>query len=95
MQVRWRLDECALEPISFEVVVLARENAMTTESDTLREELRAWMKSPPIGLPEYSADPIVQRRVGRMLANFDAKFAPRAQRKAAVNSIQTRDPDKL
>jgi hypothetical protein len=94
MQVRWRLDECALEPISFEVVVLARENAMTTESDALREELRAWMKSPPIGLPEYSADPIVQRRVGRMLASFDAKCAPHAQRKSAVNSIQTRDPDK-
>jgi hypothetical protein len=93
MQARRRLDECELEPITFEVVVLARENAMTTESDALREELRAWMKSPSIGLPEYSADPIVQRRVGRMLANFDAKLAPRAPRKSAVHSIRPRDSD--
>ena len=41
---------------------------MTIENDRLREELRALMKSFPIGLPEYSADPIVQRRVGRLLA---------------------------
>jgi hypothetical protein len=95
MKACWRLDEGKLEPITFEVVVLAKEYAMTIESDALREELRAWMKSPSIGLPEYSADPIVQRRVGRMLANFDAKFAPRAHRKSVVNSIQTRDPDKL
>jgi hypothetical protein len=94
MRARRRLDERELEPIAFEVVVLARENAMTTESDALREELRAWMKSPSIGLPEYSADPIVQRRVGRILANVDAKFAPRAPRKSAVNSMQPRDPDK-
>jgi len=68
---------------------------MTIESDALREELRAWMRSPSIGLPDYSADPIVQRRVGRMLANFDTKFAPHAQRKSVVNSIQIRHPDKL
>jgi hypothetical protein len=54
---------------------------MTIESDSLREELRARMKSPSKGLPEYSADPIVQRRVGRMLANFDAKSAPHPKRK--------------
>jgi hypothetical protein len=95
MKARWRLDARELEPITFEVVVLAKETAMTIESDALREELRAWIKSPSIGLPEYSADPIVQRRVGRMLANFDAKCAPRAQRKPAVNCIQTRDSDKL
>jgi hypothetical protein len=95
MKARWRLDECELEPITFEVVVLAKENAMTTESDSLRDELRAWMKSPSMGLPEYSADPIVQRRVGRMLANIDVKCEPHARRKSAVNSIQTRDPDKL
>jgi hypothetical protein len=53
---------------------------MTIESDSLREELRARMKSPAKGLPEYSADPIVQRRVGRMLANFGAKPASRKKK---------------
>lgn len=48
---------------------------MTTEIDALCEDLRGWMKSPAIGLPEYSADPVVQRRVGRMLANFGAKLS--------------------
>jgi hypothetical protein len=95
MEARWRLDERELEPITFEIVVLAKETAMTIESEALREELRAWMKSPSIGLPEYSADPIVQRRVGRMLANVDVTCARHAQRKSAVNSIQTRGPDKL
>ena len=41
---------------------------MADKDDTLRKDLLALMKSPQIGLPEYSADPIVQRRVGRMLA---------------------------
>jgi hypothetical protein len=94
MKARWRFDARELEPITFEVVVLAKENAMTIESDALREELRAWMKSPSIGLPEYSADPVVQRRVGRMLANVDVTCAPHAQRKSAVSSLQTRHPDK-
>ena len=67
---------------------------MTIESDLLREELRAGMKFPAKGLPEYSADPIVQRRVGRMLANFDAKPAPYAKRKSVVNSIQIYPPEK-
>jgi hypothetical protein len=91
----WGLDGRELEPITFEVVVSAKENPMTIESASLREELRARMKSPSIGLPEYSADPIVQRRVGRMLANFDAKFAPHAKRKSMVNSIQIHRSDKL
>ena len=46
---------------------------MTTENEAMFEELRAWMKSPAIGLPKYSADPLVQRRVGRILVNFSAK----------------------
>jgi hypothetical protein len=41
---------------------------MTIETDRLREDFRALMKSFLIGLPEYSADPIIQRRVGRLLA---------------------------
>jgi len=67
---------------------------MTIESDTLGEDLRAWMRSPAIGLPDYSADLLVQRRVGRMIANFDARFATHTQRKLAVNAIQTGLPDK-
>jgi regulator of sirC expression with transglutaminase-like and TPR domain len=47
-----------------------------------------------LGLPEYSSDPSIQRRVGRMLANLNAKFARQAQRQLVVNSIQTRLPDK-
>jgi hypothetical protein len=67
---------------------------MTVENDALCEDLRAWMRLPAIGLPEYSTDLIVQRRVGKMLATFDATFLRRAQRKLVVNSIQTRLPDK-
>ena len=47
-----------------------------------------------MGLSEYSNDPVVQRRVGRMLSHFGVKYPPlKAQR--VVNSIQTRFPDKL
>jgi len=67
---------------------------MTTENDTLREDLRAWMKSPAIGLPEYWADLLIQRRVGRMIAHCGATASLHAQRKLVVNSIQTRPPDK-
>ena len=66
---------------------------MTIE-ETLREDLRAWMKSPPIGLPEYSADLIVQRRVGKMLATSNSKFLSQAHGKSVASSIQTRLPDK-
>ena len=67
---------------------------MTIENDVLHEDLRAWMRSPTMGLPEYSSDPSVQRRVGRMLANFNAKFSPQAPIQLVVNPIQTRLPDK-
>jgi hypothetical protein len=66
---------------------------MAIENNVLREDLRAWIKSPAIGLQEYSADPIVQRRVGRMLANVDAKSSRHAQEELVVNSIQTSLPD--
>jgi hypothetical protein len=64
---------------------------MTIENDAPREDLRAWMKSYAIGLPEYSADLQVQRRVGRMIANCGAKG--HAQRRLAVKSIRTRRPE--
>ena len=41
---------------------------MTIEKDILREEFRLLLQSPQLWLPEYSADPIVRLRVGRMLA---------------------------
>jgi len=47
---------------------------MTIEDARLCEDLRAWLESPATALPEYSADLTVQRRVGRMLANFDARL---------------------
>jgi hypothetical protein len=56
------------EPTSSRVVVLLKENPMIIDDDALCEDLRAWMKSPAIGLPEYSDDPVIQRRVGKMLA---------------------------
>jgi hypothetical protein len=48
---------------------------MTIENDRLRTDLRAWLKSPAIGLPVYSSDLVVQRRVGRIIAKCDV-FAP-------------------
>jgi hypothetical protein len=44
---------------------------MTIENDTLRADLRAWLKSSAIGLPVYSSDLVVQRRVGRIIAKCD------------------------
>jgi hypothetical protein len=66
---------------------------MTIENDALREDLRAWMKSPAIGLPDYSADLLVRRRVGGMLADVCAKHWARAQNKVA-KSRQSRFSDK-
>jgi hypothetical protein len=40
---------------------------MTIDNDAFCEDLRASMKSPAIGLPEYSDDLAIQRRVGKML----------------------------
>jgi hypothetical protein len=48
---------------------------MTIESDALCEDLRAWIKSPAVGLLEYAADPVVQRRVGKMLAEAATDLA--------------------
>ena len=59
---------------------------MTVETDVLREDLRAAMKALELGLPEYSADPIVRRRVGGMLANFGAKFLARKPHKSTDRS---------
>jgi hypothetical protein len=41
---------------------------MTIDNDAFCEDLRVWMKSPAIGLPDYADDPVIGRRVGKMLA---------------------------
>ena len=53
---------------------------MTIKNAGQCEDLRSWLKSPAIGLSEYSADLTVQRRVGRMLATSNAKFLSEAQK---------------
>ena len=42
---------------------------MTIPTGAFRADLQAWMASPAIGLCEYWADPVIQRRVGRMLVD--------------------------
>ena len=45
---------------------------MTVENES-SEDLRALMQFTPTALPEYADDPIVQVRVGRVLADFSAR----------------------
>ena len=45
---------------------------MTVEDDTLRAALRVLMKFSQTALPDYATDPMVQRRVGKVLANIPA-----------------------
>jgi hypothetical protein len=51
---------------------------MTIENDILRKELRALMVSSYVALPEYSADPIAQNRVGRFFAKITTQVDVRA-----------------
>jgi hypothetical protein len=41
---------------------------MIIKQESQSDFLRGLLKSPQLGLPDYSADPIVQRRVGRAIA---------------------------
>ena len=45
---------------------------MTIEEDILREQLLALISSLQLDLPDYSADPIVLRRVGKVLSETSA-----------------------
>jgi hypothetical protein len=59
---------CKLERITSDVVGPMKEAPMIIEKESDRDFLRALLKSPQFGLPGYMADPIVQRRVGRAVA---------------------------
>jgi hypothetical protein len=59
---------CKLEQITSDVVGPMKEAPMIIEKESDRDFLRALLKSPQFGLPGYMADPIVQRRVGRAVA---------------------------
>ena len=50
---------------------------MKTEPDTFAEELRALMESPQLGVPDYAADPLVARRVGKLLYEAVSAVPPR------------------
>ena len=50
---------------------------MKTEPDTLAEELRALMESPQLGVPDYAADPLAVRRVGKLLSEAASAVLPR------------------
>ena len=58
---------------------------MIIEQETQSDFLRALLKSPQFGLPDYSADPIVQRRVGRAIAEASDGNAPKPNRFARDN----------
>jgi hypothetical protein len=45
------------------------------EHESEREFLRALLQSPQFGLPDYEADPIVRRRVGKVIAETSTNFA--------------------
>jgi hypothetical protein len=48
---------------------------MTHGSCAFGADLRALMCSPAVGLGEYKSDPVVQRRVGRMLVEAAKRIA--------------------
>jgi hypothetical protein len=52
---------------------------MIIEQGSQSDFLRALLRSPQFGLPDYSADPIVQRRVGRAIAEVSDGTAPKPQ----------------
>jgi hypothetical protein len=45
---------------------------MTHENDKLRTDVRALLIFTQTTLPDYATDPVVQRRVGKALANIPA-----------------------
>ena len=61
------------EPMIIELVGPKQENPMTLETDTRHKEFLALLKASRLEVPDYSADPIAQVRVGRVLAAASAR----------------------
>ena len=78
---------CGLERIISDVVGPMKEAPMTIEKESERDFLRALLKSPQFGLPEYTADPIVQRRVGRAVAEASTQPHSRLILLRRVNAL--------
>ena len=53
---------------------------MTADRDKLRASLRALMESPAAGIADYASDPLIGRRVGRILADAQARHNAAAHR---------------
>ena len=49
---------------------------MKIEPDTLAEELRALLEAPQLAVPDYAADPLVARRVGKLLSEAISAAPP-------------------
>ena len=64
---------------------MKKRDSMIIEQESQSDFLRALLKSPQFGLPDYSADPIVQRRVGRAVAEASEGTAPKPSRFARDN----------
>jgi len=63
---------------------------MKTGNDMVREEVRALLLASGVALPEYEADPIVQARVGRFLAQLSARVNAQAIAPTFIYRLQHR-----
>ena len=50
---------------------------MTVEIEKLRADLRELLELPQTALPDYATDPVVQCRLGRLLADSAARVRTR------------------
>jgi hypothetical protein len=76
-----------LERITSDVVGPMKEAPMIIKREFECDLFRAFLKSPQFGLPEYTADPIVQRRVGRAVAEASTQPHSRLILPGCVNAL--------